>query len=163
MFEILEYIEGYKEEVNKLMHDILVEEYGFETFSESILAANNEEYLKGNNRLWVAVENGEIIGTSGVLEIDEQNILLKKVYVKKAYRGKGIAQKLLDLCIDYANEVGYEYMHLETYYRLERARKFYAKNGFVEYDNGYDKPQGDEIRFQLNLKDLSYAKIEILA
>lgn len=152
MFEILEYTEKYRTEVNQLMHDILVKEYGFEVFSNGILESQNEEFLNGNNKLWLAIYDEEVIGTSGILEIDKSNTLLKKVYVKEEHRGKGVAQKLLNLCIDYANEIGYEYMHLETYHRLERARSFYTKNGFIEYYDGYGKPQGDEIRFKKNLK-----------
>lgn len=162
MFEILEYTEEYKDEVNKLMYTILVEEYGFEVFSKEILKSENVEYLKENNKLWIAIVDGKIIGTSGILKIDDKNVLLKKVYVEETYRGKGIAQKLLDLCITYALEIGYEYMRLETYYRLERARGFYTKNGFKECEDGYAKPQGDEIHFQLSLKDLS-TQVEVVA
>ena len=151
--EILEYIHEYKDHVNNLMHEILVDEYGFKQFSEEILNFENSEYCMGNNKLWVAMEDGEIIGTTGIIEVSENAALLKKVYVKKAHRGKGIAQKLLNLCLEYAKKLGYDYVFLETYHRLERAKAFYSKNGFLEYDDGYERIQGDEVRYKLNLKD----------
>ena len=150
--EILEYVHEYKENVNKLMHEILVEEYGFNQFSNGILNSHNEEYFEGNNKLWIAIENGEIIGTIGIIEVSKHHALLKKVYVKETYRGKGIAQQLLNLCLEYAKSMNYDYIFLETYHRLERAKAFYSKNGFIEYDDGYDKTQGDEIRYRLDLK-----------
>jgi len=150
--EILEYINEYKENVNILMHDILVDEFGFNQFSDEILNAQNEEYIMGNNKLWLAMEDGEIVGTTGLIEISEDHALLKKVYVKESHRGKGIAQQLLNQCLEYAKEKGYDYIFLETYHRLERAKAFYSKNGFTPYYTGYERPQGEEIRYRLDLK-----------
>ncbi len=151
--KILEYINDYKDNVNNLIHEILVKEYGFKQFSNNILNSENDEYFMGNNKLWVAIEDDEIIGTTGIIEVSKNHALLKKVYVKESHRGKGIAQQLLNQCLDYARNIGYDYIFLETYHRLERAKAFYSKNGFLEYDDGYEKAQGDEIRYKLNLKD----------
>ena len=150
--EILEYINEYKENVNTLMHNILVDEYGFQELSDEILNAQNEEYNMGNNRLWLAMENGEIIGTTGLIEVSENHAILKKVYVEESHRGKGIAQQLLNQCLEYAKEIGYDYIYLITYDRLDRAKAFYSKNGFIPYDDGYEKPLGEEIRYRLDLK-----------
>ena len=153
MVQIVEYKEEYRKPVNRILHDILVEEYGFYDFKD-ILQEKNKEYLEGANRLWVALLEGkEVIGTTGILEIDEKNALLKKVYVKKEHRGSGIAQEMLNVCIEYALEKCYENIYLGSYHRLERAKRFYAKNGFVEYEGDYEKPQGDEVRFVLDLRN----------
>lgn len=152
MIEIVEYNEEYRNRVNRVLYDILVDEYGFYDFKK-ILKEKNKEYLEEPNRLWVALLEGkEVIGTTGILEIDEKNALLKKVYVKKEHRGSGIAQEMLNICIEYALEKNYENIYLETYHRLERAKGFYRKNGFVEYEGNYEKTQGDEVRFVLDLK-----------
>lgn len=151
--EILEYGHEYKNHVNNLMHEILVEEFGFSQFSEEIKNAQNEEYITGNNKLWLAIEDGKIIGTTGIIEMAPDHALLKKVYVKETHRGKGIAQQLLNQCLTYAKSVGYDYIYLETYHRLERANAFYLKNGFTPYYHGYEKPQGEEIRYRLSLKE----------
>ena len=150
--EILEYVKKYKDHVNQLMHDILVTEFGFSQFSDGILSSQNDEYIMGNNKLWLAMEDGEIIGTTGIIEISDKHALLKKIYVKESHRGKGIAQQLLNQCLEYAKNMGYDYVFLETYHRLGRAKSFYSKNGFVEYHDGYEKIQGDEVRFRLDLK-----------
>lgn len=141
--EIFEYIKDYKDNVNNLMHEILVCEYGFEQFSDGIINSQNDEYIMGNNKLWIAMENGEIIGTTGLIEISEKHALLKKVYVKESHRGKGIAQQLLNQCLNYAKEMNYDYVFLETYQRLERAIAFYSKNGFTEFEDGNEKVQGE--------------------
>lgn len=150
---ILEYVQDYRENVNNLMHEVLVEEFGFNQFSDEILNSKNEEYVMNNNKLWLAMENDEVIGTTGIVELSENHALLKKVYVKESHRGKGIAQQLLNQCLDYAKSLGYDYIILETYQRLERAKAFYSKNGFIPYYSGYERPQGEEIRYRLNLKE----------
>lgn len=150
--EIITYSENYRETVNQLMHNIMVDEFGFHQFSNNILACSNLEYLEGNNRLWIATDNNEIIGTIGIIEKNSNHAIIKKLYVKESHRGTGLAKKLLDLCIDYANTLGYDYIYLETYDRLKRANSFYAKHGFEKYHDGYDKPQGDEVQYKLKLK-----------
>jgi len=150
--EILEFDKNYNEHVNNLMHAILVDEFGFKHFSEGIINSQNEEYITGNNRLWIAVDNDEIIGTIGIIEVSETHALLKKIYVKESYRGQGIAQELLNLCLEYARSMNYNYVFLETYERLKRANSFYTKNDFTPYYEGYEKIQGDEIRYRLDLK-----------
>ena len=152
MVEIVEYKKEYTEKINKMTHEILVKEYGFDNFSEGILNSSQEEFLEEGNKLWLAIEEGEIIATMGILKIDDKNALLKRVYAKQEYRGQGISQKMLSQCIEYAILNLYQYIHLETYQRLERAIKFYQKNGFEEYDGEYEKEQGEEIRYTLDLK-----------
>lgn len=153
MAEIIEYTKQYREHVNQMMYDIMVEEYGFADFGKEILMATNEEYLTGNNKLWLAKENEVIVGTMGILKINEERALLKKVYVKREHRGSGISQQLLDLCLEYALQQNYQFIHLGTYHRLERAKNFYLKNGFEMYESEYGNTQGDEISFCLNLNN----------
>ncbi|MFR2534820.1 MAG: GNAT family N-acetyltransferase [Clostridia bacterium] len=156
MINIVEYNECLKKEVNKLMHDILVLEYGFNEFSHGILKADNKEFIQEHNKLWVALENDIVIATLGFLKIDDKNILLKKVYSHSAYRGKGISQKMLNMCINYVKEREYEYIHLETYQQLNRAIAFYEKNGFKQYKSS-DKPEEKrEIHYVLELANYSH-------
>lgn len=150
--EILEYVNTYKDNVNEFVHKIFVDEFGYQEFSNAILSSENEEYFMESNKLWIAIENEEIIGTIGIIEVSEKCAMLKKVYVKEEYRGKGIAQNLLNQCLAYAREKNYDYIFLQTYHRLERARAFYSKNGFIEYEDGYQKTHYNEIRYRLDLK-----------
>ena len=113
--KIVEYVNEYKNNVNNLMYEILVSEYGFNQFGDDILSSENNEYCMGNNKLWIAMENGEIIGTTGIIEVSDKHAILKKIYVKESHRGHGIAQKLLNQCLDYARNIGYDYVKNEWY------------------------------------------------
>lgn len=150
MIEIMEYRHHLKKDVNRLMHDILVEEYGFKEFSKGILESHNKEYTQEPNKLWVALENGVVIATLGILEIDNKNCLLKRVYLESKYRGQGISQEMFNICLQYARKQKYQYIHLETYEKLERAISFYRKNGFEQWTQ--NKSIGKkEVHYRLDL------------
>lgn len=64
---------------------------------------------------WVAIENGEIIGTSGISFVIKppyysnptgKSGLLSSMYVKKEYRRMGIARKLLNKVVNEAKVYG---------------------------------------------------------
>lgn len=153
MIEIIEYRREFTNQINKLTHDILVKEYGLEKFSEGILSANQEEYLQEGNKLWVATKDGQVVATTGIVRIDYENAMLKRVYTKSNFRGQGIAQKMLEMCIEYAILNSYKYIHLETYKRLERAINFYKRNGFKKCIKDY-LTEYEEEYYTLDLKSI---------
>lgn len=53
------------------------------------------------------------------------------MYVKKEYRGCGIAQELLNTLEGFTEDNGFKYLVLGTYERMERAIGFYKKNLFI--------------------------------
>lgn len=63
-------------------------------------------------------------------EVDESRMCeLQKMYCLPEYRGSGIAQKLLDEALSFAKE-RYSSCYLETRNNMDRAKRFYEKNGF---------------------------------
>jgi diamine N-acetyltransferase len=56
---------------------------------------------------------------------------LKRIYVIKEYQGKGVAQKLMDLVIDFGVKEKYEVIWLGVWEHNVRAQKFYEKYGFI--------------------------------
>lgn len=55
---------------------------------------------------------------------------LNRLYVDKAYKGKGIAQLLMDFYEQYAATNGYRLLWLGVWEHNERAQAFYRKYGF---------------------------------
>lgn len=80
----------------------------------------------------VAEVDGRVVGIMALKKVDNEKVRLKRMYVRKGYERRGIAQKLLDNLIDFARDKGYEKMILSTYPIMENAHRFYKKNGFVE-------------------------------
>lgn len=68
---------------------------------------------------------------------------LKRIYVRKEFHGKGIAQQLMQYYLDYACEQGYEVAWLGVWEHNMRAQKFYEKYGFVNSGQTHDFPIGN--------------------
>lgn len=91
-------------------------------------------YQTNNGNFWVAKINGKVIGTIALLDIENCQGALRKMFVDKNYRGKdfGVGIKLLNTLIDWARRKGFAEIFLGTTEKFTRAQKFYEKNGFVE-------------------------------
>ena len=68
---------------------------------------------------------------------------LKRIYVLKEFHGKGIAQKLMDFFLTFAQEKKYEVVWLGVWEHNLRAQKFYEKYGFVNSGHTHDFPIGN--------------------
>ncbi len=97
-----------------------------------------------------------IIGTMALKKIDKETLRLKRMYVRKEYRKRGIAQKLLNELVKFAKEKDYKRMLLHTYPTMKNAHKFYKRNGFVE-TTGKDPEQIHVIKYLT--PTISYSEI----
>ena len=63
---------------------------------------------------------------------------LNRIYVDSAYKGKGIAQQLMDFYMSYAQHNGYQFLWLGVWEYNHRAQAFYRRYGFAF--TGYTHP-----------------------
>ncbi len=91
-------------------------------------------YQQGGGNFWVALADGEVVGTIALRDIGNGQGALRKMFVKPAYRGKelGVARRLLEELITAAASAGISDLFLGTIDRFVAARRFYERNGFVE-------------------------------
>ncbi|MEA5461953.1 GNAT family N-acetyltransferase [Arcicella sp. LKC2W] len=92
---------------------------------------NFYQQKKGN--FWVAIHENEVVGTIALIDCDENIGAIRKMFVKKEFRGKehGIAQKLLDILVESAQKNQIANVYLGTLERLQAAIRFYERNGFT--------------------------------
>jgi GNAT superfamily N-acetyltransferase len=78
--------------------------------------------------------DGQLVGTIALIAIDGNAGALRKMFVRKEYRGKelGIAQRLLDELIAYCKQNQITAIYLGTVDMLKAAHRFYEKNGFTQ-------------------------------
>lgn len=95
---------------------------------------NMFEYYKGQKGSYYILENeqGNIIGAAGFGELagEPTMVELQKMYFLSEARGKGMAQKMLDMLMDEAKLLGFTSCYLETINTLHAAIKLYERNGF---------------------------------
>ena len=63
-------------------------------------------------------------------EFNRNTIEIKRMFVQKAFRGKGFSKEIINALETWATEKGYEYAVLETSIRFTTARKLYETNGY---------------------------------
>ncbi|AZB29187.1 GNAT family N-acetyltransferase [Chryseobacterium balustinum] len=89
-------------------------------------------YFANGGSFWGAFINGELVGTIALVKFDEKAAAIRKMFVKKEFRGKehGIAQKLLETLIAYCQKNGIDEVYLGTVSILQAALRFYERNHF---------------------------------
>ncbi|MGD9124545.1 MAG: GNAT family N-acetyltransferase [Desulfarculaceae bacterium] len=93
-------------------------------------------YQKGTGNFWIARHQDQVVGTVALLDIGNDQAALRKMFVKKEYRGSspGIAARLLQRLLARAREQRVQDIYLGTTPFFLAAHRFYAKNGFTEID-----------------------------
>jgi len=89
-------------------------------------------YHQGGGNFWGAKIDSELVGTIALLNTGHNSGALRKMFVKKEFRGKeyGIAQLLLEILIAYCRENNITDIYLGTVDILKAAHRFYEKNNF---------------------------------
>ncbi|XP_056327485.1 probable N-acetyltransferase camello [Danio aesculapii] len=104
-----------------------------QTSLEQDLSHIQQTYMDPANAcFWVAETQGRVVGTVGCFPSDkDKNFLeLKRMSVKKAHRGKGIAKALCRTVADFAREHGYLGVMLHTSVVQTDAQKLYEHMGY---------------------------------
>ena len=89
---------------------------------------------RGGTFFVLETEDGSIIGAYGLYPVEEKTCELRKMYLHKAHRGKGLGKFLLEDALSKARQLGFERMILETASVLKEAITLYKSYGFIEYN-----------------------------
>lgn len=122
--------------VKALISQVLAE-YGLQLSqdgSDSDLDDLVRSYAQVGGRFDVLVdESGRLVGSVGLLPLDEQTVELRKMYLLPAIRGQGQGRRLLEHALAWARAQGYRQMSLETASVLNEAIGLYRAYGFERY------------------------------
>ena len=91
-------------------------------------------YQRGNGNFWVAVIGDDVVGTIALIDIGNNQVALRKMFVNEKFRGQPYrtGQVLMDTVFAWAAQRGITEIILGTLDRFVAAQKFYLKNGFEE-------------------------------
>ena len=113
-----------------------VEQFGWDMMFEALVARIVAEFLErfdsARERCWIAEMGGQHVGHIFLVQHPEQRdtAKLRLLYVDPAARGKGLGQKLVAECIQFAREAGYRKITLWTQSILTAAHRIYKSAGF---------------------------------
>lgn len=93
-------------------------------------------YQQQHGNFWIALDDTDVIGTTGIYSLPGDIGELRRMFVKPQYRGNtfNVGQQLLDTSLNWARANGYKKIFLETTDWLAAATKFYLKNNFTVVD-----------------------------
>ena len=107
----------------------------FQNF-DAELAQLPGEYAAPRGHLLLAEVDGAIAGCCALRPLDSADYPnaaeMKRLYVRKAFRGFGLGRELAEAVLDAARQGGYACVLLDTLDEMESARALYTDLGFEE-------------------------------
>jgi GNAT superfamily N-acetyltransferase len=102
----------------------------FQGFDEE-LATLPGDYRRPRGRLLLALDGRDPAGCVGLRPLALEICEMKRLYVRPAYRGTGLGQRLAERIVEEGRWAGYSRMRLDTLPTMRRARSLDAELGFV--------------------------------
>lgn len=100
---------------------------------EQELAGLPGKYAPPQGRLLLAyAASGEVAGCVGLRPFDKERGELKRLWVRDAYKGRGLGRLLLEAALQEARAIGYRHVLLDTLPKMETALRLYKSFGFRE-------------------------------
>ncbi|MEH7025249.1 GNAT family N-acetyltransferase [Bacillus wiedmannii] len=131
---IIPYESTFQDEVVDLIVHIQRKEYNVPITKEEQpdLLEIETFYQRDYGNFWVAIYDDKVVGTAALLDIENQQVALRKMFVKKEFRGKGwgASHKLLQTAISWAENKRLKDIYLGTTAKFLAAHRFYEKNNF---------------------------------
>lgn len=90
--------------------------------------------------LFVAEEDGEIVGCVAYEPWGEGRCRMKRLYVLEDFRGQGVGRALAELVMAESKKAGFKEMCLDTTQGMKEARALYSSLGFEEWTPDYQAP-----------------------
>jgi GNAT superfamily N-acetyltransferase len=115
-------------------------------------AALPGEYGPPRGELLLAIVDGRPAGCVALRPIDRETCEMKRVYLRPAWRGKGIGRTMTEAIVEAARRIGYGRMRLDTIPSLKPAVALYRSMGFRVIAPYRTIPSSCAFFMELNLK-----------
>jgi len=123
--------------------DSLTVDLAFQDFPQELLDLPGE-YAPPRGYIVLAEVEGQLAGCCAMRPLDNADYPnaceMKRLFVRRAFRGFGLGRQLAEATLDAARQAGYACILLDTLDSMEAARALYAELGFVEIAPYYYNP-----------------------
>ncbi|MBV8326771.1 GNAT family N-acetyltransferase [Chryseobacterium sp.] len=160
-FEILPIGDSYSEQAIDLILTIQQKEFNIPITitDQPDLLQIESFYRKAGGNFWGAFVDHELVGSIALVKFDERAGAIRKMFVKKEFRGKefNIAQVLLEVLISFCRDNGIDDLYLGTITVLKAAQRFYERNHFTKIAKDelpalFPLMSADDIFYHLNIR-----------
>ncbi len=123
----------------------------FQNFAQE-LANLPGDYASPRGRLLLAREFDQLVGCVALRPVGPTTCEMKRLFLRPAYRNRGLGRVLAEAIIEEARKIGYTHMRLDTIQdRMDRAVELYRSMGFVEIEPYYHSPVDSTKFMELDL------------
>lgn len=109
-------------------------------------------YSRPSGVLILAYLNDELVGCAGIRKFENTVCELKRMYLRKQVRGKGMGKAFLQKSIALGCELNYTHMRLDTLPTMNQAIGLYEQEGFYEIPAYRFNPIEGTKYFEIKLK-----------
>jgi len=117
----------------------LAEDISFQNVDDE-LAGLPGKYARPGGVVLIAREEADVAGAVAYRMAEPGVCEMKRLYVRPAFRGRGLARDLANELIEDARSRGYRTMLLDTLASMQAARALYRDLGFAPVAPYYDNP-----------------------
>ena len=137
--------------------EVYAREFGWDTTFEALVAGIVAEYAAGHDpereAAWIAEVDGRRAGCVFCVDGGDGVAKLRVLFVDLHARGHGLGGRLVDTCLQFARDAGYERMTLWTTGSLTAAAHIYVSRGFQ-----LTREKPPSIRFGIEFNDQVYER-----
>lgn len=128
--EIVEYSAEYHDEFKQLNYEWIERDFTVEEEDRATLEDPQGKILATGGAILLAISDGEVVGTCGLVKKDSSTLELVKMAVAKTARQKNIGWKLGTATLEKARLMGAKKVFVESNTKLKPAINLYKKLGF---------------------------------
>lgn len=130
--EIVEFSDEWAHDFASLNYEWIEKYFSVEKHDREILDNPREFVIQPGGQIFMAIVSGMASGTVAMIPSGDGVMELTKMAVAPEFQGMGIANHLMQRCIEYATANGTDLVFLESHRSLQPALTLYRKFGFVE-------------------------------
>ena len=152
MIEVVGFNKKYSEQFFILNKAWIEESWHLEDSDKKDLL-NPDKIVENGGQVFFALENKIAIGTVAMIKSSDDKFELAKMTVQEDFRGKGIANMLMNECLKFAKQKNAREIFLISNDSLIIARNLYDKNGFKEVKLDSQKYDRGNVKMCLKIKN----------
>jgi len=137
MLKAEEYKASDSESVRSLILTILKDEYPFDmsAYVDTDINDISGTYGGQENAFFVIKDKDQVVGTGGIKSDSQNSALLRRLFVDKAYRNKGLGTELIKKAVLFCKSKGYGEIVFRATDRMKSAMRLLEKNGFERIES----------------------------
>lgn len=130
--EIVDFSDEWADDFASLNYEWIEKYFAVEQHDRDILDDPYHAVIEPGGQIFMAIVSGLAAGTVAMIPSGDGVFELTKMAVAPEFQGRGIANHLMERCIEYATASRVKRVFLESHRSLQPALALYRKFGFIE-------------------------------